>query len=375
MFMNESVIPELTQTRPESTGETVLQLRTPASDDGIADVAALSVHLPTVAATGTGVIINPGGGYRILASDHEGLQMARWLNRRGIAAFVLKYRLAPGYTPADALSDAVLAMRMVRGNAAGFGLDPNRIGMLGFSAGGHLASALGTSQIENEDISSRPDFLGLIYPAIAGDLFGEAAAGQFPSTDTGVTEMTPPTFLLQTHEDNVVSPKHSLRFYTALLDHGVPAEMHVFGFGGHGLGLAPGDPDLGNWPTLFYRWLTRMGLLAGGTRARVSGHISVSGKPLYWGWVTFRAKNPVHPDALAYIGWQAAGEYQIGHTHGPKPGEYEVTVHGVCEDFSAPASGSYSMPDAALYTSTGETPGEAITVTIAEGDNRFDFDL
>ena len=141
------------------------------------DMPSISVHLPQPAkAIGTGIVINPGGGYRTLASDHEGLQVARWLNRQGIAAFVLKYRIGPKYTTETSLLDGLRAVRLVRANAGKLGISPTRLGMLGFSAGGHLVTAVGTrydaglasSADPVERVSSRPDFLVPVYAVTSG---------------------------------------------------------------------------------------------------------------------------------------------------------------------------------------------------------------
>ena len=215
------------------------------------DKPQLTVHLPNRAdANGTAVIVNPGGGFRILASDHEGLQVARWLNRHGIAAFVLRYRLGPRYEREVALGDAQRAVRYVRHHAADFGVSPSRVGMLGFSAGGNLTAAAGTSfdpgdpaaEDPVERHSNRPDFLVPIYPVVAPDLFGRETSRK--GLDAEVTSDTPPTFLVHTHQDPVVVPEHSIRFYQALHRAGVPAELHVFAHGPHGTGMAPGDPEL-----------------------------------------------------------------------------------------------------------------------------------
>lgn len=359
---------ELPPAPSESANESVVTLSAataPAADDAV----VLTVHLPAGKASGLGVVIAPGGGYRILASDHEGLQMARWLNRQGIAAFVLKYRLGPNYSPADALTDAGLALTHVRDHAAQYDVDPARIGMLGFSAGGHLASAAGTAFAPTE----RPAFLALVYPAIQGSLFGTQGEKSFPSTHINVDTGTPATFLIQTHEDDVVSPRHALAFYSALLDAGVAAEMHVFAEGGHGLGLAPGDPDLGKWPDLFLAWLRRRGLLVSAERAAVSGTVTLDGQPLYWGWVTFTPADGNQPPALTYIGWRAKGQYSIDPAYGPAPGDHTVTVHRVSTNFSAPTSGRYSIADAEQYPWTQD--GKAVVVRIEPGKNNIAITL
>jgi acetyl esterase/lipase len=347
-----------------------------AQGNDTADKPALSLHFPLQeTATGTAVIVNPGGGYNVLASDHEGLQVARWLNSIGVMAFVLRYRLRPTYSPSIALLDAQRAVRYVRHHAAEYGISPKRIGMLGFSAGGHLASATGTefdvgdpeAKDPIERMSSRPDFLVLVYAAISGKVFRQSRP-EFVSTDKLVTADTPPTFLIQTHEDSVVSPEHSILFYQALLEEKVPAEMHVFGFGGHGLGLAPGDPDLAEWQPLLARWLRRAGFLADGTRTAVKGSVKLDGAPLYWGWVTFIPENDHAPIARAYIHREASGEFSIDQPQGPFPGKHRVEVHLVSRDFSAPKAGAYSMEDAERYVHPNPSSVAPIAIDIVPGE-------
>lgn len=346
-----------------------------AQGEEITDQPALSLHFPPPeAATGAAVIVNPGGGYRILASDHEGLQVARWLNSEGITAFVLRYRLRPTYSPSIALLDAQRAVRHVRYHSDEYGIRPARIGMLGFSAGGHLASAAGTqfdagnpgSEDPVERVSSRPDFLVLVYAAISGELFRQNRP-EFVSTNRLVSKETPPTFLVQTHEDSTVSPNHSILFYQALLEANVPAEMHIFGFGPHGLGLAPGDPDLVHWQPLLTRWLRSSGFLVDGSRTEVRGKVLLNGDPLFWGWVTLIPEDPHAPIARAYVHRQSSGEFRIDQLHGPIPGRHRVEIHVVAEDFSAPQTGSYSMEDAKRYAHPAPGSTEPIMVKIVPG--------
>lgn len=215
--------------------------------------------------------------------NHEGRQVANWLNSVGVTAFVLKYRLGPKYRHPVELGDAQRAIRIVRSRAQEFGVRPDRIGMLGFSAGGHLASTAathfdaGTAQAPDpvDRVSSRPDFLILGYPVISFDpaightgsvrsLLGEKpdpALIQLLSNDLQVTAETPPTFIFHTNADTGVVAEHSVRFYLALRKANVPAELHVFETGPHGVGLALGDPALSAWPTLLANWLRGRGLL------------------------------------------------------------------------------------------------------------------
>jgi acetyl esterase/lipase len=232
---------------------------------------------------GVGVIVCPGGAYLRLADNHEGRQVANWLNSLGFAAFVLKYRLGPRYRHPVELGDAQRAIRLVRSRAAEFGIAPDRIGMLGFSAGGHLTATAGTHFDEGnpgsadpiERSGSRPDFLVLGYPVMSfkapyahqGSL--QALLGDNPdpklveelSNELHVTSRTPPTFLFHTNEDKSVPAENSVLFYLALRKAGVPAEMHIFEHGPHGVGLALGDPVLSMWPALLTNWFRERGLL------------------------------------------------------------------------------------------------------------------
>jgi acetyl esterase/lipase len=234
--------------------------------------------------SGTAVIVAPGGSYHMLASNHEGRQVANWLNAMGVSAFVLKYRLGPRYHHPIELGDAQRAIRLVRSRAAEFGIQPDRIGVMGFSAGGHLASTAGT-HFDNgnpraadpiDRAGSRPDFLILGYPVIslkepyahqesARMLLGEnpdPALREQLSNELQVTPQTPPTFLFTTSTDTLVLPENSVLFYLALHKAGVPAELHVFEKAPHGVGLDLNDPSVGEWPTLLRNWLRSRGLLA-----------------------------------------------------------------------------------------------------------------
>ncbi len=333
-----------------------------AVGDAVTDQPSLTVHLPDPdKATGTGIVVNPGGGYHILASDHEGLQVARELNRHGIAAFVLRYRLQPTYEPSVALLDGKRAMRYVRYHAKKFGIAPDRIGMLGFSAGGNLAAATGTAfdagDLDHADPvernSSRPDFLVPVYPAIDYQLFAESRGDRekYGSLQKLVTAETPPAFLVHTHEDNL-SANHSVVFYRALLEHGIQAELHVFGKGPHGTGLAPGDPDLGQWPHLLVNWLRRNRLLTSDPAYAIKGHVELEGKPLFWGSATFTPEDPNQPSAVAHMGWKSEGKFELKQDSGPCLGKHHVKVIVQATEFPNPKSGDYSMTDIETYQTT-----------------------
>jgi acetyl esterase/lipase len=336
------------------------------------DVPALTIHYPENP-NGSAIVVNPGGGYRILASDHEGLQIARYLNRQGVTAFVLRYRVGPKYDSEISLLDAQRAVRYVRAHADEFGLSADRIGMLGSSAGGHLTSAAGTrfdigeaksgDPIERE--SSRPDFIVLMYPAINGELFGDRGK-QYTPTHKLVTNETPPTFLMQTHEDNVVVSTHSIQFYQALLENNVPAEMHVYNFGGHGLGLGPGDPELRTWPDLMSNWLRRSGFYTAKNRIKVTGTITLDGKPVKQGWVTFIPDDSNSPTAAATIGG-AEGRYTIKKKHGPTIGKHQVELR-VQSYKGFGKTGEYSLDDVETYRSLKPGDSGPIIMDLKAGD-------
>jgi acetyl esterase/lipase len=255
-----------------------------AQGDEDRDKPSITIFLPVKnQANGTGMIVCPGGSYRALADNHEGRQVANWLNSLGIAAFVLKYRLGPRYHHPIELGDAQRAIRFARSHAAEYGVLPDRIGVMGFSAGGHLAATMGThfdSGSANDPdpvqrAGSRPDFLVLGYPVISfttpythqGSLHNLLGDNPDPklmqslSEELQVTAQTPPTFLFHTTEDRTVPVENSILFYLALRKAGVPAEMHIFQRGPHGVGLAFGDPALGMWPELLANWMRERGLL------------------------------------------------------------------------------------------------------------------
>ncbi len=248
------------------------------------------------AANGSAVIIFPGGGYRELAGDLEGSEVADWFTARGFRAFILSYRLSShGYLLPVPLLDARRAIQTVRARALDYHINPNRIVVIGFSAGGHLAALAGTEFVPgNPDaddpidrVSSRPDFLVLGYPWIGAvgtdfahlnyckvfNLMSQCEALRAAySPDLYVTKDTPPTFIYHTFTDQTVPVEQSLGFYEALVKAGVPSEMHIFANGAHGSGLGKGDPALDQWPNLLENWLRAQGLLtideaaAGGNR-------------------------------------------------------------------------------------------------------------
>ena len=245
----------------------------------------IEVYLPSKqSANGQAIVICPGGGYGILAYDWEGTDIAKWLNSKGIAAIVLKYRLpnsksnvVPQLSP---LLDAQRALRTVHANAQKWNIKKNQIGIMGFSAGGHLASTAGT-HFDNGDanaadsvdrLTSRPDFMILMYPVISmsktymhqgsrNNLIGanpDSALAKYYSNDLQVTKETPPTFIVHATDDVGVPVENSLSFYQALKTNKVAAEMHIYPYGGHGFGLAVGKGYLNTWTDRCIDWLTSL---------------------------------------------------------------------------------------------------------------------
>jgi acetyl esterase/lipase len=232
--------------------------------------------------TRTAVIICPGGGYGMLSNTREGVQYANWLSTLGVTCFVLKYRLAEFGHPAP-LQDVLRAVRIVRSRAKEFGIDPNRIGVMGSSAGGHLAASAGTlfdhadgkTGAPLDTLSARPDFMILMYPVITMDdptahagsrknLIGENPTPELHrlmSLEKQVTAATPPTLIIHTQEDKAVPVDNALLFFQALTRAGVPGELYVFEHGSHGMGMRDALGTASEWPKRAGEWLRNRGLL------------------------------------------------------------------------------------------------------------------
>ncbi|WP_432377722.1 alpha/beta hydrolase [Duganella sp. P38] len=245
--------------------------------------ATLTMVAPAVDhPNGTAVIICPGGGYVRMSTAREGDQYANWLGTLGVTAFVLKYRMQEYGHPAP-LQDVLRAVRTLRSRAAEFGIRPDRIGVMGSSAGGHLAASAGTlfdsplgrTGAQIDSVSARPDFLMLMYPVItmqdpaahAGSrkaLLGAAPSAEnlaLMSLEKQVSAATPPTLLIHTQEDTAVPVENSILFYQALTKAKVPAEMYLFEHGGHGMGMREGLGTSSLWPRRAEEWLRGRGLL------------------------------------------------------------------------------------------------------------------
>ncbi|MEO6230591.1 MAG: alpha/beta hydrolase [Ferruginibacter sp.] len=268
---------------PNSTGAPDKEAR--VSEGNVLRISKVSV--PTLIMftpehpNGRSIIICPGGGYGILAFDKEGTRVAEEMIKWGITAFVLKYRLPDDVTNIDRsiapLQDAQQAIRLVRTNAAKWNIKPNKIGIMGFSAGGHLAATATTlfdfkADVSNKDTTSvRPDFSVLLYPVISFDstfthkgsrnnLVGANASADkinFFSNEKQVTPKTPPVFLVQAADDGAVPVENSIRFYQACVKNKVPAEMHLYPKGGHGFGMYNTTTD-DIWMERLHNWMNRL---------------------------------------------------------------------------------------------------------------------
>jgi acetyl esterase/lipase len=282
-----ALLPVFQQTSTLRDGQTIPLWAGPApgalgADES--DIPAITVSLPrTMTQNTAAMIVCPGGGYVNLASNHEGRQVANYLNSLGVAAFVLRYRLGPRYHHPIELGDAQRAIRTLRSKAGEWRLDPGRIGIMGFSAGGHLAMSASThfdsGMASAPDIidrsGSRPDFSVLGYPVISmtepwthqgskNSLLGnnpDPELAKSLSGEVAVTKETPPTFIFQTNADTTVPAENSVYYYLALRKAGVPAEMHIFEKGAHGVGLANDDPALSEWSKVLANWLRVRGII------------------------------------------------------------------------------------------------------------------
>ena len=249
------------------------------SDGGAFDVSrpTMTVYAPEAHNTGIAMAVFPGGGYQALAMSGEGTEICDWLTSRGITCVLLKYRVPDSgptmknghsYYPKvqTAVQDAQRTLGLIRQHAAEWHVDPGKVGVIGFSAGGHLAAAVSTRFAQRtyprvdaaDDLSCRPDFAILVYP---GHLWTPNTTLTLRS-DIHVRPDTPPTFLLQAENDRVDPVRHSLTYYVALQEAGVPAEMHIYAQGGHAFGLRVKKLPISDWPALVEQWLHTIGVLS-----------------------------------------------------------------------------------------------------------------
>jgi len=316
--------------------------KTPYAKAGDEETGRPKLYLyPVEDGNGAAVVICPGGGYGGLAIDHEGNQIAQWYNERGVAAYVLHYRLgSAGHHFPTQLADVQRALRTVRARAEEWNIDPARIGVMGFSAGGHLSSMAVTKFDEKayepsdeiDNASARPDFGVLCYPVISTDpeiahmgsrrnLLGpnkadDPEAVKHVSSELNVTDKTPPTFLFHTGEDTAVPPENSVRFYLAMREHGIPGEMHIYQKGPHGVGFYQGDPILGTWSGHLNDWLRTNGFYTGKElqRVAVKGDATLNGQPISWGSVTFYPEDKNIPETTVRI---RRGKFSAKAADGP----------------------------------------------------------
>ncbi len=265
-----AVIPLWSGGAPGSEGKTDPELIVEQSKTGGHDRRVSRIHNPTLTvylpprdqSTGAAVVICPGGAHRVLAIDHEGYEVAEWLNSIGVAAMVLKYRLAQtpnaGYkVDPHALNDAQRALRLVRSHASEWGIDTKRVGILGFSAGGEVAALAGTKIDEAsagaadpvDRLSARPDFMALVYPGAKAETLT-------------ITKQAPPVFLLVADDDRIAD--RSLALYHAFKKAGVSTELHVYARGGHGFGMHKTTLPVARWTARLEDWMADRGLLKKG---------------------------------------------------------------------------------------------------------------
>ncbi len=312
----------------------------------VEDRPAITVFLPPPGqGNGAGVLVCPGGGFTVRCTDFEGVQIAQWFQARGVAAFVLRYRIVPLYTLRETLQDARRGMEFVRGRAAEFHVAPNRIGIIGFSAGAQLAAnasmkaraAVPDATDPLERISSRPDFLVLAYGdagqrggprgALAEGLTDDEAARAMSPAENELAS-APPTFMFCTSED-FGHATGMADLYGRLLRAGVPAEAHFYQSGEHGVGFAQGDPVLGEWPEAMFRWLRGGGFLTDAPRIGARGVVKVDGEPLARGYVLFTPLDSTNAPPITGFVFNTGdvlGQFVIPPARGLCPGRYRVEV-------------------------------------------------
>src|SRR5215510_5978997 len=297
-----------------------------ATGDSDEDTPAIIPYLPAADKnTGAGVLICPGGAFTNRAVNHEGVLIAQWLKARGVAGFVLRYRIRPLYTPNDSTQDALRGLRYLRANASEWRLDPNRIGIIGFSAGAELATFAvfkpSAAQPEAEDpidrASSQANFMILAY-----------GSSPMPAALNTNDVTIPPTFMFCTAED-MGHLRGMMDLYAGLVRAKVPVETHFFANGEHGVGFPEGDPVLGEWPNLMFNWMRAGGFLTSDARVAAEGIVKVDGEPLPHGYVIFTPldKNGAPPvTAYVFNTGQVLGQFAIRQDQCLVPGRYRVEV-------------------------------------------------
>lgn len=276
---------------------------------------------------GAAVLVVPGGGFTIRATDHEGVLVAQWFKDHGITAFLLRYRLRPLYTRHDWLKDGQRGIQFIRSHASEYHINPNHVGAIGFSAGANLIGDMAFNSLpDNADaadplarFSSDLDFMILAYGSIQMP----------PSLDPLNLASVPPTFMYGTAEDTG-SLKGMVQLYAGLSEAKIPVEAHFFRNGEHGTGFAIGDPILGEWPKLMYTWLKVGGFLTDKPQHSLSGVVKLDGVPLVRGMVILTpVDEPGAPPVVVYVtntGTGELGRFSISDSRGPIAGKYKIEV-------------------------------------------------
>ena len=373
-----------------------------ATGDSLEDKPAVYPFLPESGKnTGAAILVCPGGGNQTRCVDFEGVLVAQWLKEHGIAAFVLRYRIAPLYTAAEARLDTQRGVQYLRAHAAEFKIDPERIGAIGFSAGARniCGAAFNPLPVKAdaadpvERVSSSPNFLIPVY-----------GSAPLPEQTTGPL---PPTFMYCTAEDGAVNGMMTM--YTSLRRKGVPAEIHFFEKGPHGTGFALGDPTLGEWPNLLYNWLRQRGFLTGAQRMALEGMVKLDGEPLPSGTIILHPVDQLGaPAVVGYVFNSTAGrplgEYRVAASQGAVPGKYRVEVRQDAVRWLSPANNPMtpklklaktgteaqkkelidyarsrnlepSIENLRIYRKVHPGDTQDLTIEIKPGNNRYDVEV
>lgn len=292
------------------------------------DKPAITPFIPDASKrNGAAVLVVPGGGFTIRAVDHEGVLVAQWLKNRGFTAFLLRYRLRPLYTRTDWLKDGERAMQYIRYRADEYKISIDRVGAVGFSAGANLIADMAFHPIAGNSVArdplerfpASPDFLVLAY-----------GSTRMPENiDQSILSDFPPVFMYGTAEDGGTT-KGMVALYSALLQANVPAEAHFFRNGEHGSGFAIGDPILGEWPELMYKWLASDGFLTDKPQCSFSGTVTLDGSPLLRGMIVLTPVDQLNaPPVVVYMtntGTGELGRFNVPAGRGPVEGKYKVEV-------------------------------------------------
>ena len=368
-----------------------------AKGDSDEDKPAIYAFLPSKEkATGCGIVVVPGGAFRHRAMDQEGVNFGKWFAERGIAAFVLRYRIQPLYGRSDYLLDGQRAVQFVKAHAAEYGIQPDRFGMIGFSAGADLAT-----MVAYQPLAAQADAADLVERQSSKIAFMILAYGGAQPRQGVDLRDVPPTFMFCTQEDSSHAGS-MLALCRAYFDAKVPAEIHIFPNGEHGAGLAGGDRQIGEWPNLMFRWLQAGNFLSAQPRAAVSGHVLLDGKPLARGLVTFIPidDKPAgsHAARTAFImnTDTATADFKLNQNVGPAVGKYKIEVHqdaavwvsnnrdptrnmSAAEKAAYLRSPGWGVPTTdgtvRVFTKTRPSDKEEITVDVKPGDNVYNFEI